>query len=64
MAEPEKIRITLKRSHITQIQKHRATLQALGLRRPNRSVVKPNSPVVRGMVDSVDFMVDVEPADD
>jgi len=64
MAGTEMIRITLKRSHITQIQKHRATLEALGLRRPNRSVVKPDTPVVRGMVKSVEFMVEVEPAND
>jgi large subunit ribosomal protein L30 len=64
MADTGKIRITLKRSPISQIKKHRDTLEALGLRRPNRSVVKPDTPVVRGMVNSVAFMVEVEPATD
>jgi large subunit ribosomal protein L30 len=64
MGDKDKIRITLKRSPISQIKKHRDTLEALGLRRPNRSVIKPDTPVVRGMVNSVGFMVEVEPVTD
>ena len=64
MGDTGKIRITLKKSPISQIKKHRDTLEALGLRRPNRSVIKPDTVVVRGMVNSVDFMVEVEPVSD
>lgn len=64
MGAAGKIRITLKRSPVARIRKHRETLRALGLRRPNQSVVKPDTPVVRGMVDAVSFMVEVEPVGD
>jgi large subunit ribosomal protein L30 len=64
MAAAGKIRITLKRSRASGIPKQRDTLRALGLRRPNRSVVKPDTPVVRGMVDVVRHMVEVESVED
>jgi large subunit ribosomal protein L30 len=64
MAAAGKIRITLKRSPVSRIPKHRETLRALGLRRPNRSVVKPDTPVVRGMINTVGYMVEVEPVED
>lgn len=64
MASEAKIRITLKRSPVSEIRKHRETLRALGLRRPHQRVVKPDTPVVRGMVRAVSYMVEVEPAKD
>lgn len=36
------------------------TIRALGLRRLNQSVVKPDTPSVRGMVNKVTHMVVVE----
>lgn len=64
MGSGERIRITLRRSPISQLRKHRETLRALGLQRPRQSVVKPDTPVVRGMVNTVSYMVEVEPAND
>ena len=56
-----KIRITQERSKIRCIERHKRTLAALGLRRPNHSVVKEDTPQIRGMVAQVDYLVRVEP---
>lgn len=55
-----KLAITLKRSNIGRIQKHRATVEALGLRKIGQTVVKEDTPSVRGMIHAIDFMVDVK----
>jgi large subunit ribosomal protein L30 len=64
MGASGRIRIKLKRSPVSHMRKHRETLRALGLRRPGRCVVKADTPLIRSMIDSVSFMVEVEPAED
>jgi large subunit ribosomal protein L30 len=59
-----KIRITQERSKIRCLEKHKRTLEALGLRRPNHSVIKEDTPQIRGMVAQVDYLVRVEPESD
>jgi large subunit ribosomal protein L30 len=56
------IRITQERSKIRTLKKHRRTLQALGLRRPNHAVIHNDTPQIRGMVAQVSYLVRVEPA--
>ena len=56
------IKITQVKSKIRCLKKHKRTLEALGLRRPNHSVVHEDTPQIRGMVVSVDYLVRVEPA--
>jgi len=58
-----KIRITLKRSPIGQGERQRATLRGLGLTRVGRSVVREDTPAMRGMVRKVQHLVAVEPAE-
>ncbi len=60
MAETKKIRITQTRSVIDQLEHAKRTIKALGLGRPNYSVVKNDTPQIRGMVDKVRHMVKVE----
>nr|WP_072514753.1 50S ribosomal protein L30 [Ndongobacter massiliensis] len=55
-----KLAITLKKGNIGRIQKHRATVEALGLRKIGQTVIHEDSPSVRGMIHTVDFMVDVK----
>lgn len=55
-----KLAITLKRSNIGRIQKHRAIVEALGLRKIGQTVIQEDSPSVRGMIHAIDFMVDVK----
>ncbi|MCS6843666.1 MAG: 50S ribosomal protein L30 [Caldilineales bacterium] len=56
----KKVRITYVRSAIGQTKSHKATIQALGLRRLGDSVEKDNTPAIRGMIDLVGHLVAVE----
>lgn len=56
----KKIRITQTRSIIDQIEPQKRTIKALGLGRPNYSVVKVDTPQVRGMIRKVVHLVKVE----
>lgn len=55
-----KLKVTLVKSTIGAIPKHRATVQALGLRKLNKSVELPDNEAVRGMVWHVKHLVKVE----
>ena len=55
-----KLKITQTRSQIGQSQRHRGTLRALGLGRIGKSVEKPESPVLAGMLRKVRHLVQVE----
>ena len=55
-----KLKITLVKSPIGSIPKHRKTVEALGLRKLNKTVEMPDNPAVRGMIDQVKHMVKVE----
>ncbi len=57
---PGKLKITQVKSLSGRIQKHRRTIEALGLRRIRHSVVHDDTPQIRGMIRSVSFMVEVE----
>ena len=56
----KKIKITQIKSVIGSIPKHRKTIKALGLKKIRHSVVKKDSPVIRGMIWQVKHMVKVE----
>jgi len=55
-----KIRITQTKSGVGAPEKHRRTLQALGLKH-QRSVVQDDNDAIRGMVFQVRHLVKVEP---
>lgn len=54
------LRITQVRSAIGQTRKHRGTLRALGLGRIGRSVERPDTPEVAGMLRKVRHLVRIE----
>ncbi len=54
------LRITLVRSLIGTKQDHRATVRGLGLRRRLHTVELPDTPMVRGMVRKVNYLLKVE----
>jgi len=56
----EKLKITLVKSPIGAVPKHRATVQALGLRKLNKTVEMPDNAAVRGMIWHVKHLVKVE----
>lgn len=55
----KELEITLIRSAIGHLKKHRETLSALGLTRIRKTVVLKGTPQVRGMVDKVSYLVNV-----
>lgn len=56
----DKLKITLVKSTIGSIPKHKKTVEALGLKKPNKTVEKPDNAAVRGMIDQVRHLVKVE----
>ena len=56
----EKLRVTLVKSPIGAVPKHRATVEALGLRKLNKTVELPDNDDVRGMIWHVKHLVKVE----
>ena len=56
------VKITQERSKIRCIEKHKRTIEALGLRRIRHSVIHEDTPQIRGMVQLVRYLVRVEPA--
>jgi len=55
-----KIKIQLQKSVIGSKPKQRKTVEALGLRKINQSVIKEATPEMMGMVRCVEHMVSVE----
>ncbi|SQI35143.1 50S ribosomal protein L30 [Leminorella richardii] len=54
------IKITQVRSSIGRLPKHKATLVGLGLRRIGHTVEREDTPAVRGMINSISYMLKVE----
>lgn len=55
----DRVKITLIKSANGRIEKHRATLEALGLRRIGDVTVQPNNPATKGKLDSIGYLVSV-----
>lgn len=56
----KKLKITQMVSQIDCLEKQKRTIEALGLGRPNYSVVKIDTPQIRGMINLVKHLVKVE----
>lgn len=56
----EKLKVTLVKSPIGAVPKHKATCEALGLRKLNKTVELPDNESVRGMIWHVKHLVKVE----
>ena len=54
------IKITLKKSKIGSNQKIRATLIGLGLTKTNKTVIRKDTPEIRGMLKKVEHLIKVE----
>ncbi len=59
-----KIRIKLVKSAIGRIESQKKTLKALGLRKLNQVVVKEDTPSIRGMINKVSHLIEVEEVSD
>ena len=58
--EAKTVRVTYVKSAIGYTKKQKATVKALGLKRLGDSVVQANTPAIRGMIDRVGHLLDVE----
>ena len=58
----DKLKVTLVKSPIGCVPKHRRTVEALGLKKVNKTVALPDNAAVRGMVNQVSYLVKVEEA--
>ena len=54
------VRITYVRSAIGYNQSQKRTVQALGLRKLGDTIEQVNNPAIRGMIDSIGHLVEVE----
>lgn len=60
MTEQRMLKITLVRSPIGQNERQRATLRGLGLTRLGKTVLRGDTPPVRGMIVKVQHLIRVE----
>ena len=56
------LKVTLVKSTIGAVPKHKKTVEALGLKKLNTTVVLPDTAATRGMVQQVRHLVKVEEA--
>jgi large subunit ribosomal protein L30 len=54
------VKVTLVRSQIGRLPKHKANLTGLGLRRIGHTVELEDTPAVRGMINKVSYMLRVD----
>jgi large subunit ribosomal protein L30 len=60
MAGQNKLQVTLVKSVIGRLEKHRACVRGLGLRRINHTVTLEDTPSNRGMINKVNYLLKVE----
>lgn len=58
----KKLKVTLKKSLIDKQKKHKLTLKALGLTKIGTTRTFPDNKAVRGMLDQVAYMIEIEEA--
>ncbi len=56
------IQITLRKSGIGRPPKHRRTLSSLGLTKMHKTVTRPDTPEIRGMIRQIAHLVEVKEA--
>jgi len=54
------LKITLTRSPIGRTEKHKKVVQGLGLTKTGRTVIRKDTPEIRGMIDKVSYLLTVE----
>lgn len=60
MADKKYIKVTQVKSSIGRLANHKACLTGLGLRRINHTVQVEDTPSVRGMINTINYMIRVE----
>jgi large subunit ribosomal protein L30 len=55
----KKLKITLVKSYIGRPEKHRKILRGMGLQKLNRTVLREDTPEIRGMINKVSHLLSV-----
>lgn len=55
-----KLKVTLTKSTIGRKKDHIATVNALGLRKIGKSVIHEDTPQVRGMINKISYLLEIE----
>jgi large subunit ribosomal protein L30 len=61
-ADAKRLKITLVKSGIARPGKHKVVLIGLGLKKMNHSVIRLDTPQIRGMITKISHLVKVEEA--
>ncbi|MGF0033276.1 50S ribosomal protein L30 [Bariatricus sp. SGI.154] len=56
------LKVTLVKSTIGAVPKHKRTVEALGLKKLHKTVVLPDNAATRGMIKQVEYLLKVEEA--
>ena len=56
----KKLRITLVKSPISAVPKHRSTVEAMGLTKMHKTVELPDNAATRGQIQQIGYMLKVE----
>ena len=59
-SEAKQLKITLVKSGIARPGKHKVVLMGLGLKKLNKSVIRQDTPEIRGMINKVSHLIQVE----
>ena len=60
MAEQKMLKVTLVKSPIGAVPKHKATVQSMGLRKLNKEIILPDNAATRGQIQQIRHLVKVE----
>jgi len=60
MASKKQLKLTLVRSLIGRLPKHRACASGLGLKRMHQTVMVEDTPSTRGMVTKINYLLKIE----
>ncbi len=60
MADQKMLKITLVKSPIGAVPKHKATVKAMGLRKLNKTITLPDNPATRGQIQQIRHLLKVE----
>ena len=62
MAKPKQLKVTLNKSRFGRLKSHRACIAGLGLRKIRQTVTVLDTPENRGMINKVQYMLNIEEA--
>ena len=62
MADQKMLKITLVKSPIGAVPKHKATVESMGLRKLNKTIILPDNAATRGQIQQIRHLVKVEEA--